>query len=276
MKRYPIAFVSPHAGLEVPPELDGRLALTPAQIFNEADANVDQLYDFADRALFFTSFPIARAIIDVNRPVDPALHHRPGDSAVKRITSYGDPVYLPGREPDAALEKSLVARYWQPWHVQLAAIADDPRLKLVIDCHSMAAVGPATYDDPMTLRPRVAVANQGDENGELRPQWGRISAPPELARFLAQELGARFADIQPYTAVGAPMAINTPFYGGWDLFTHGGKLQPWLMIELNRALYVGDQSGSSPVRPLDPARKALLTDRLWQSIFALMEIMEIR
>ena len=106
MKR-PIAIVNPHSGLAVPPELEGRLALTERQIFNEADIFAEQIYDFADDVLYTEVFPIARAIIDVNRPNDPS-RVRPGDGIVKRQTSYGAPVFLPGAEPDAALEQLLI------------------------------------------------------------------------------------------------------------------------------------------------------------------------
>ena len=50
-QQLPIAVVIPHAGLAVPPEVAGRVALSAAQIFNEADAYADLLYDFRGRVL---------------------------------------------------------------------------------------------------------------------------------------------------------------------------------------------------------------------------------
>jgi N-formylglutamate deformylase len=181
-EKYPIAIISPHGGLAIPPELDGRVALTAEQIFNEADAYADEIFDFRDRVLYFETFPYGRALLDVNRPADPALVHRPGDGFVKRKTGYGDPVFHPGLEPDAELEQMLIDRYWRSWHDRLQRIERDTRVKLVLDCHSMAAVGPTAYDDPAKLRPRVEAANLGDESGNIDPLRGRLSAPADLFR----------------------------------------------------------------------------------------------
>lgn len=262
----PIAIVLPHAGLTVPPQLNGRIALSAAQIFNEADAWTEALYDFRDRVLHWVVFPYARAIVDVNRPIDPALVPRPGDGVVKRRTSYGAPVFRPGQAPDAALENELIDAYWRPWHEQLAAIAADPQVDLVIDAHSMAAVGPSRYSDPASRRPRVMVGNLGGPDAEMMPGRDRLSAPPLLARKLVESLGQSLADVSSLTATGPLTAVNDPFFGGWGLWSHGGRQQPWLMIELSRALYVGDQSGDTPIPPRPDALLADLRDRLWQAI----------
>jgi formiminoglutamase len=267
----PIAIISPHGGLEIPPELQGRIALTPEQIFNEADAYVNDIFDFRDRVLAFEAFPYGRALIDVNRPADDSQHHRPGDGVVKRLTSYGDPVFLPGLEPEAELEQSLIQRYWQPWHDRLAEIEQDERIKLVLDCHSMAAVGPTTYDDPAQLRPRTQTANLGDAQGELYPARGRLSAPPHLTRFLAEKLGTLLADIPAWAEVGADSAVNSPFSGGWNIRAHGHPGQPWIMIEINRALYIGPQTGHTPIVPPDAERIALLRERIWEGVTAVTE-----
>lgn len=269
-KKLPIALLLPHASLAIPPELNGRIALTPEQIFNEADAYTDLIYDFADVVLYSEVFPYARAIIDVNRPANSALLKRRGDGVVKRFTSYGTAVYHPQMEPEESLERYLIHHYWQPWHDKLTKIAADPQVKLVIDCHSMAARGPSHYDDPGSVRPRVEVGNLGDIYGNLYPMRDRISAPPDLTRALAEALGDSLADITPLTTVGTYTAVNTPFWGGWDLWMHSSSPQPWLMIELNRALYIGDQTGDTPIAAADNGRISDLRHRLWQGITAVL------
>lgn len=271
MSRLPIALISPHGGLAVPPELHGRIALTPTHIFNEADAYIDDIFAFADDVLVYETFPYGRALLDLNRPDDDEQHHRLGDGVVKGITSYGQLVYLPGQEPDPALRRQLIDRYWRPWQARLDAIEADPQIKLVIDCHSMAAVGPSLYDDPAQLRPRVQVANLGDAKGECHPARGRLSAPPALARFLGQQLGQLLQDVPPLTAVGADTAVNEPFWGGWNLVQRGHAQQPWLMIEINRALYVGWQNGETPMVAADPARIALLRQKIRAGLTAVVD-----
>lgn len=263
----PIAIILPHAGLKTPAELNGRLALTEEHIFNEADVYTEEVYNFRDQILHWASFPYARAIIDVNRAEDPSLS-RPGDGIIKRQTSYGNSVYLPGQEPDEQLEKLLINRYWRPWHEKLAVIAADPRVKLVLDCHSMAAVGPSAYTDanPNQVRPRVSISNLGDWDGDNRTPDQRISADPHVTRMLAVQLGKNLDDLPTLAPVGARSAVNTPYMGGYDIAAHGGRTQPWLMLEVNRALYVGPQSSDTPVLRPNLGLIDVMRDKIWQAI----------
>lgn len=265
-KKLPIAIVIPHAGLAVPSEIENRIALTETQIFNEADVYANLIYDFREHVLHWISFPYARALIDVNRPANATFHHRVGDGVVKRQSSYGDTVFLPEQEPSAILEQQLIAKYWQTWHNQLAAIAADEQVKLVLDCHSMAALGPSTYDDPAQIRPRVTASNMGNHEGNPRPKSDFISAPPELTHKVAKQFGIALADIPELAPVAEAFAVNRPFWGGWNIRKHGGKQQPWLMIEVNRGLYIGEQDANTPIVAPDETRIALLRERIWNAI----------
>lgn len=262
-KKLPVAIIIPHAGLEIPSELVGRVALMDCHIFNEADIYADLLYDFRDQVLYWLSFPYARAVLDVNRQLVESL---PGDGIVKWQTSYGERVYDAGDEPPGRLEQLLIKRYWQSWHDQLAAIAADERVKLVIDAHSMAAMGPTRYSDPAQLRPRLMVANWGDEQGEIHSVRQHLTADPSLVRWWAARLGELMADVPALTPTANNFAINYPFYGGSDLLLHGGKKQPWLMVEISRALYVGHQSGDTPLTPPNLNQIQMIRERLWLGI----------
>lgn len=270
--KLPVAIIIPHAGTQIPPELVGRVALTDAQIFNEADAYADLLYDFRGQVQHWLCFPWARAIVDVNRPPEDTAN-RPGDGIVKLRTSYGAPVYLPGHAPDEALAQQLVDRYWQPWHEQLALVAADPAVQLVIDAHTMAAFGPSQYDDPAQPRPRLALANWGGLDGGATQAFANPTAPAALLHAWAGKLGSLLADVPALTPTGAAAALNTPFYGGADLRLHGGQRQPWLMLEISRALYVGYQTGDTPVTPPDVGRIVAIRSRLWQGFNELMQLL---
>ena len=274
--RLPIAILLPHCGLDVPRELLGRVSLNACDLFNEADIYTDLIYDFRDEVACWLTFPYARAMIDVNRSTG-HNHSRPGDGIVKTQTSYGIPVHHPGQAPGAELEHSLIDRYWRPWHQQLATLAADPRIRLVIDCHSMAATGPGHYDDPGARRPRACVANLGDHLAE--PALGRRhpTAPPALARDFAAKLGRGLADLPTLAPASRDVGINTPFAGGWNIWAHAGKSvfghppQVWLMVEVSRGLYVGPQACDSPVRPPNRPLIDTLRARLWQAIIGLYE-----
>jgi formiminoglutamase len=187
---------------------------------------------------------------------------------VKRQTSYGKPVYQSGQEPDAELEKVLINRYWRPWHEKLAGIAADTRVKLVLDCHSMAAIGPTAYTDarPNQVRPRVSISNLGDWDGDSRTPDQRISADPHVTRMLAVQLGKNLDDVPTLASVGARSAVNIPYIGGYDIAAHGGRTQPWLMVEVNRALYVGPQTGDTPVTRPNLGLIDVLREQIWQAV----------
>ncbi|MEL6527284.1 MAG: N-formylglutamate amidohydrolase [Chloroflexota bacterium] len=272
-KSLPIAIVIPHAGLAIPPELAEHVALTEEQIFNEADAYTDLLYDFRRRVAQWHSFPYARAILDVNRPKDAHAMIRAGDGFVKQRTSYGANVFKDGFVPDDALVQTLIANYWQAWHDTMASLAEDDSIKLVIDAHSMAGHAPQGYDATQAVRPRVALCNLGDEDGNPRDETGHLSAPPELVREAGAIFGEVLSGIDDVSATSAPYAVNKPYYGGPILWLHGGKAQPWLMIELSRATYIGAQTGDSPVVPADMARIAQIREQLWQGIERVVDLL---
>jgi N-formylglutamate amidohydrolase len=269
--KLPIAIILPHAALDTPPEFQGRLAIDENQIFNEADVYTDLLFDFRDRVTHWLRFPYARALIDVNRPDDPGLLKRVGDGVIKDVTSYGRTVFKPGQRPDLAEEREVVQRYWQPWHAGLAAIAADPAIKLVIDAHSMAARGPRKYDPQEKIRPRACVSNLGDARGRANGFSGTTMTEASL-RFLGQEVGRRFARLDALceAADPGPVILNNPYRGGWDMQAHGlESRQPWAMIEVSRAMYIGRQDETSRVQPPRMERIEPLREALWEAIEAL-------
>ncbi len=270
--KLPIAIILPHAGLAVPPEFEGRLAIGEDHIFNEADVYTDLIFDFRDRVRHWVRFPYARALIDVNRPDDPGQLKRIGDGVIKDVTSYGQTIFKPGQHPDLAEERELVHRYWHPWHEQLAAIARDPEVKLVIDAHSMAARGPRKYDPAQQIRPRGCVSNLGDARGHLRNGYPRTTMSADHLQFFGQEVGRRLNRIPSLCEVAepGPVALNSPYWGGWDLKAHGMESQqPWAMIEVSRAMYVGRQDEDTPAQPPNMEQIEALREAVWEAIQAL-------
>jgi len=270
--KLPIAIILPHASMDVPPEFEGRLAIDEGQLFNEADIYTDLIFDFRDRVTHWVRFPYARALIDVNRPDDPGMLKRIGDGVIKDVTSYGQTIFKPGQQPDLRVERELVRRYWHPWHEQLADIARNPDIQLVIDAHSMAARGPKKYDPQQKIRPRGCVSNLGDARGHLRNGYPRTTMQAEHLQFLGSEIGRRLARIPALCEVEepGPVALNDPYWGGWDLTAHGtGGEQPWAMIEVSRAMYVGRQDENTPPQPPNMEQIEALREAIWEAIQAL-------
>ncbi len=287
----PIVQSCPHAGLGVPPEIQDKLAISSVDLYNDCDLWADLHYDFAHAdldpyipkgytrgTLAFVKSPIARALIDPNRYPEDLSNP---DGPVKLETSYGRPIYR--KTIDYRLQKMLLEHYWRAYHLELRAALQNnaSRMKLFLDCHSMAQRGPAAYDYPGAVRPLICLSNNGDARGEPREECGPTSCSGEFIRAAAQ-IAAELFDgmplVEPIPGVTPPIAaINWPFRGGFiveqylhpDYLADGGtdcdaSRAPAMLVEVNRGLFVGDQTADTPMRPPDHARIAEVRKRLYQ------------
>ena len=117
----PLLVSLPHDGSAIPDGLKARM--TPAaRAAPDTDWHVSRLYAFA-RALGASILVPAysRYVIDLNRgEYDTSLY--PGQNTtglVPLVRFTGEPVYLPGMEPDAGEVVSRIDTYWRPYHAAL-------------------------------------------------------------------------------------------------------------------------------------------------------------
>ncbi len=278
----------------MPPEVADRLAVDETALFNEADFCIDTLFDFADPSLAplvpaghalgtlaQTSTQINRALIDVNRAPE-ALHS--ADGPVKTHSSYGARLY---REPlPQSLRQRLLEEHWQPYHERMGQLLHEHKgeLRLFLDCHNMAQRSPAMYQYPNAARPLVCVSNMGNVDGNAQPDIGWTCCPPQLARDATEIASELFADltlVEPDAEAPAVARLNWPFHGGYIIYRYSKQYDicdaekaaaqqsphridmPTIMIEVNRGLYVGNQTAGSPVVEPDAARIAAIRERLY-------------
>src|ERR1700722_8997335 len=138
----PLIVSIPHTGLDL-------LGVEPAFVDpwlarKDADWRLDALYDFATpfgATLLRTQ--LSRSIIDVNRdPSGASLYPGQATTELCPTTTFdGEPLYLPGRAPDAAEIARRSADYFSPYHQALAKqlarlSARHPRVVLY-DAHSI-------------------------------------------------------------------------------------------------------------------------------------------
>lgn len=288
----PLPFVLsiPHAGLETPPEVAGRIALDETDLFNECDLWADRLFDFwaapasghslrYQGVLATVDTQIARAIVDVNRSPD-SLNDP--DGVVKTRTSYGAEVYA--KVPALAEREALRDHYWGDFHTRLqTALSEaDGRVRLLLDCHNMAQTGPSHYDFPGKPRPLVCIANLGDRDG--RPVNEPVTCSDAFLRragALAESLFADMTLLEPTDVTPPVVALNHPFRGGYNVRRHCRLTSPdhagaplALMVEINRGLIVGNQFARRPVRPPDEVRIEAIRSRLYAWAVALADLLE--
>jgi len=233
----PLIFASPHSGRRYPPEL---LALARAGLLSlrrSEDAYVDELFaGAAHHGAALLSATVARAYIDLNRDpaeLDPEMftERLPGSAAtatprvqaglgaIPRITGDGQQIY---RGKLSLLEaKRRIASFHRPYHAALADLITDTRSEfgcaVLIDCHSMPSCARGAHSPDIVL---------GDRFG--------ASCHPSLTALVEATL----------RRMGYRVARNAPFAGGHTTQTYGrpARRTHALQIEINRALYVDEQS----------------------------------
>ncbi len=146
----------PHTGTHIPDAIAHRM--TPVALtVPDTDWHMERLYDFLEE--LGASVLVAthsRYVVDLNRPPDNANLY-PGQDTTGLCpvdTFYREPIYVAGENPSDAEIAERVARYWQPYHDQLAA--ELARLKkqhgraLLWDAHSIFSVVPRFFEGTLS------------------------------------------------------------------------------------------------------------------------------
>jgi formiminoglutamase len=282
----PIIQSIPHAGFGVPAEIKDLLVLSERDIYNDCDLWADLHYDFSQpelgspagseingRApLAVVTTDIARALIDVNRKPDDLKNP---DGMIKSRSSYGAPNYKRPLRRDEML--ALRTRYYHPYHerMETALSAHAGRVRLLLDCHNMAQRSPDAYAHAGKPRPLICLANLGDSKGEPKSGGPAVTCAPNLLRAAGEIAESLFADMTLLEPAGpvAVVGLNRPFPGGYIIrrYTQGQRqaspvatAPASIMIEVNRGLFVGNQSATTPVAPPNAERVAAIRERLYR------------
>ena len=203
----PFVVSVPHGGLRVPEEVADLCVLSPEQVVRDGDEGAAEIYAFPGEVKAHVTTEVARAVVDLNRARDDFRK----DGVVKTHTCWDEPVYRSA--PSAGVKRTLIERYWEPYHAQLSQHADGGAI-LGLDCHTMAAEAPPVGPDPGATRPPICLSD-GDGT----------TCPPELFARVAAALEKAF---------GVPVSRNAPFAGGYIVRAHADEL-PWVQLELSRA-----------------------------------------
>jgi formiminoglutamase len=199
----PVVLSVPHAGLVIPPEAQPYCHLGPEGIIRDSDPDAGEVFDLQEHVELFVSTDIAKSIVDLNR----SAGDRRADGVVKTRTSWLTPVYetFP---PESTLVQ-LIDQYYRPYHSRLSLAAASPRVKLGVDGHVMAAVGPPGARDAGMRRPLICLSDVGG-----------TSLPEGWMDLLADCFRREFA---------CDVAVNAPNRGVYLVFRHMDEL-PWVKV----------------------------------------------
>lgn len=259
----PILVSIPHGGWRVAAELEGIWALSEKDAFHDGDPFTSRIYDFSDRVSAQLVMEYYRAVIDLNRAPDDIAPENP-DGVIKSHTCYNVEVYRPGCLPDRALQQTLIERYYYPYHRTLAEALGRDDVRLGVDCHSMAAVSPPIERDAGTARPLICLGNLGDAQGQPTEPFNRVTCPPEMIRFVADEFSRVFSHEDVEIEVPMVTSANIPFSGGYITRQMGKGTTPFLQIEMSRALYLSRPFFDEHTLEVDERRLYDLNAKVWQ------------
>jgi formiminoglutamase len=259
----PILVSIPHGGWKVAEEIKDIWALSEKDAFHDGDPYTSKIYNFSDRVEFQIVMEYFRAVVDLNRQPDDIAPKNP-DGVIKSHTCWNVPVYKENSLPDETLKKLLLKKYYFPYHKEMGEQIKNPKFRLAVDCHSMAAKSPPIEADAGTIRPLICLGNLGDEFGQIEPVLNRVTCDPELIKFMADEFKILFQhedlDIDPPDIA----TMNVPFNGGNITRRYGGQGVPFVQIEMSRALYLSKKYFDETSLKVKESRIKDLNNKIWK------------
>ncbi len=246
----PILVSTPHSSPHVPHWILARMMQTGEgeaalrrRLLKEGDPFTDALFHIPD-AETTVNAPASRFVADLNRERDEG-----GENGVIKLTDFERRAFYPtGYSLSAQEREARLALYYDPYHAALdkalrgGGSGNPDRIRFFIDGHSMTAQGPAIGPDQGKPRPALCIGNFGDTEGD--PVSGPVSCAGPLARGIREKLAALLKGPIADSGLAEGPALNHPFDGGHILrkYSQAPYGVPGVMIEVNRALYLDEES----------------------------------
>jgi len=223
----PLLVSIPHLGTELPAALRAGYTAQAAQLA-DTDWHLDRLYAFAESlGASVIGARISRYVIDLNRPPGGESLY-PGQTTTGLCpteTFRGEPLYLPGEEPDEAQRARRVEDYWQPYHraleAELARLRGLHGRVLLWEAHSIASVLPRLFEG------RLPDLNFGTNDGR--------ACDPAL-------LEAALEPLRRGAPAGLTHVVNGRFKGGY-ITRHYGQPEAGfhaIQLEMSQSAYMDE------------------------------------
>ncbi|GGB97517.1 N-formylglutamate deformylase [Pseudoduganella buxea] len=148
----PLLVSMPHVGTDIPDDIAAGMAPC-AQARADTDWHLEQLYGFAQELGASTlAARWSRYVIDLNRPPENTnLYPGQDTTGLCPVDTFArEPLYQPGRAPDAAEVQRRLAAYWQPYHdclrTELSRLLARHGRVVLWEAHSIASVVPRFFE----------------------------------------------------------------------------------------------------------------------------------
>jgi hypothetical protein len=224
----------------------------PAEIMSELNSNITRGDLMREADLYSTGFYIDqpdvssvnkivmdqwRAIVDVNRNPDDFS----ADGIVKTHTSRGKQIYKSPEGIPRAKRRVLIEEYAKPYMGKLNRAVEKQDSRLVVLCHTMDPIGPASGIGAGKKRPLILLANGGDNLGNPDPEKP-YQLPRDLMEQIKDEIESRIGILDiDHTVIsnGKDVSINKPYRATKSIDRIGParlRGKKVFMIEVNKSL----------------------------------------
>jgi N-formylglutamate amidohydrolase len=234
------------------------------RLFKEGDPYTDALFHIPDAAVTVNA-PASRFVADLNRE-----RNEGGENGVIKLTDFERrPFYPTGYALSTEEREMRLSQYYDPYHAAIekaltGGVDGKNRIRFFLDGHSMTPHGPAIGPDRGKPRPALCIGNFGNAAG-MPANGGSVSCEPALARGIRDQLKALLAEPIAESGLREGPVLNDPFDGGHLLRKYSSMPYsvPGVMIELNRALYLDEETLEPIPGRLESISKAMSRLAAW-------------
>ena len=245
----PLLLVVPHGGCEVPDEFSGYENLSTHDIFFESDSGANTIFNSTAAAEQPVITAISRLFVDPDREFS-QLHPKTTDGVIKTRTSMNRDVFKKNCYPDEIAISNILDRYYFPFHESVRAAVNRRKTRMIIECHTHAAVGPLNSSDAGLPRPLVVTGY----TQQTAPGFNTAAAVSA-----ANELSAIIGRLMMKEGDTVTERFRTECYdsGGYIMKIYGASL-PVIYLSVSRALFLNDRDFSLDDLVIDQGRLSRL------------------
>lgn len=213
----PLVLAQPHGGTWIPDNIKANLNALGKEI-SDTDWHITKLYDGLIDNITIVSTSVHRYVIDANRgPEGESLYPGQNTTGLCPTTTFdGQPVYLPGKEPDSNEIQRRLEKYHRPYHdqlqQQLARIHQIHGFVILYDCHSIRSRVPYLFDG------RLPDFNIGTNDGK--------SCSSRIQQIIENVCDSQ----KQYSRVS-----NGRFKGGWTTRQYGRPHEGYHAVQMELA-----------------------------------------
>ena len=231
--KYPILVSIPHCSTFVPVDLRRMMTLSDSQIRKNSDPHTDIIFDVPKA--YVVKARISRLVADLNRaPDDIEMEYKlSNDGVVVSVDVDGHPIYKTPPSLETIFDR--VQKYHNTFHDKIDELK--PKVKFLIDGHSLRSVSPASRNDAGTKRADIILGNRD---------------------FTTCSRGMTHFIMKFFQERGLHVKINDPYKGRYLIGYHCSRRHlPGIQVEVNEKLFMNEKTRRPYTNKITDLRKLM-------------------